>query len=45
MFTVTCLTAGVGGSKNDKRFSSKEKISVVTLSDGNSIPKDTLNVS
>ena len=45
MVIVMCLTAGISGTKSDKRFSSKDKISVGILSDGNFIPKDSLHVS
>ena len=45
MFIVMCLTAGISGTKSDKRFSSKDKVSVGILSDGNFIPKDSLHVS
>jgi len=42
MFAKVCWTAGTNGSK---KFSSKEKMSIVILSNGNSIPRTSLNVS
>lgn len=42
---MICSTAGIAGTKNNKRFSSEESVSVSVLSDGNSLPQASLNVS